>query len=171
MKKLGWVLPLLLLSSMSNAAQEVKNLNTYIGGGAGITKDHILSQYYNETVTSGKLFAGMAYNTYSGIEASYAYLGSFANDQVTEDALAFNLVAFVPLAENIRMIVKGGIYYYKLDVSSTVTDDNDITYGIGLKYNLDYHSALRGEWERYKNLGGSDVDMLSLSYSYRFGRH
>lgn len=171
MEKFEWILLLLLLSSVSTAAEGTKNLNTYIGAGAGVSKDHILSQYYNETVTSGKLFAGLAYNTYSGLEASYTYLGSFANNQVKEDALALNVAAFVPLAENIRMIVKGGIYYYKLDVSSTVTYDSDITYGIGLKYNLDDRSALRGEWERYKNLGGSDVDMLSLSYSYRFGRH
>ncbi len=171
MKKLGWLLPLLLLSSMPTSAEGIKNLNTYIGAGAGITKDHTLSKLYNETVTSGKLFAGVAYNAYSGIEASYVSLGSFANNQVKENALAFDVVAFVPLTDSIRLIVKGGVYYYKLDVSSVVTRDNDVTYGFGLKYNFNYRSALRSEWERYRNLGGSDVDMFSISYSYRFGRH
>ena len=169
MKKLGWVLTLILSISVATAAEKVRNLNTYIGAGAGVSKDEILDQFYNETVASGKLFAGLAYNTYSGIEASYAYLGSFANNNVKQEALALNLAAFAPLTESFRLIAKAGIYYYRLDVSGTKTNDSDLTYGLGLKYNFDFCNAIRAEWERYKNLGGSDVDMYSVSYSYRFG--
>ena len=173
-------LPVVLASLLSTAsvAGEMKNLNTYIGAGAGISKDEILDRYYNETIAAGKLFAGITYNTYSGLEASYAYLGNFANSQIQQQALALNLAAFIPLIENLRLIAKGGIYYYQLDVSSSSTgtsinssdNGNNLTFGLGLKYNFDYRNALRAEWERYKDLGGSDVDMYSVSYSYRFGR-
>ncbi len=170
MKKFEWVLLLMLFASTTNAAETVRNLNTYVGAGVGISKDEVLDKFYNETVTSGKLFAGLSYNTYSGIEASYAYLGSFADNQVTEEAVALNLVAFAPVSESISIVAKLGMYYYRLDVSSATSYDSDLTYGLGLKYNFDYRNSIRGELERYKNLGGSDVDMYSISYSYRFGR-
>ncbi len=168
--KPGWILALILFASVANAGERVRNLNTYIGAGVGTSKDEILDQFYNETVASGKIFSGLSYNTFSGLEASYAYLGSFANNQVTQEALALNLVAFAPVSESISIVAKAGIYYYRLDVSGVKTNDNELTYGLGLKYNFDYRNAIRGEWERYKNLGGSDVDMYSVSYSYRFGR-
>jgi len=170
MTKFGWVLALALFASVANAAERVRNLNAYVGGGAGISKDEILDEFYNETVASAKVFGGLTYNSFSGIEASYAYLGSFANNQITQQALALNLVAFIPIFDSFRIIAKGGMYYYNLDVSGTKTNSNELTYGLGLKYNFNYRNAIRGEWERYKNLGGSDVDMYSVSYSYRFGR-
>ncbi len=178
MKTSGWILALILFASMANAAERVRNLNTYIGAGVGTSKDEILDKFYNETVASGKIFGGLAYNTFSGFEVSYAYLGNFANSQIQQHATALNLVAFVPITKNIRLVAKGGIYYYQLDVSTTNTgtsinvseNGNELTYGLGLKYNFDYRNAIRGEWERYSNLGGGDVDMYSLSYSYRFGR-
>ncbi|VAX05365.1 hypothetical protein MNBD_GAMMA25-1203 [hydrothermal vent metagenome] len=169
MKKLGWFIVLVLISSASMAVEKVRNLNTYLGGGVGVSKDVILDKFYNETVVSGKIFAGATYNTFSALEVSYAYLGSFANGNVKEHAVALNLVAFAPLTDAFRLIAKAGMYYYQLDVSGTKTNDNEITYGLGLKYNVDYHHAIRGEWERYKSLGGSDVDMYSVSYSLRFG--
>ncbi len=170
MKKFEWVLLLMLFTLATNAAETVRNLNTYVGAGVGTSKDEILDKFYNETVTSGKLFAGLSYNTYSGIEASYAYLGSFANNQITEEAVALSLVAFAPVSESISIVARAGMYYYRLKGTSTTSYDNNLTYGLGLKYNFDYRNAIRGEWERYKNLGGSDVDMYSISYSYRFGR-
>jgi len=170
MKKSGWILALMLFTSVSIAAERVRNLNTYIGAGVGTSKDEILDKFYNETVASGKIFAGLAYNTFSGFEASYAFLGSFANNQIKQEAVALNLVGFVPLTESFSLVAKAGIYYYRLDVSGTTTNDNELTYGLGLKYNFNYRNAVRGEWERYNNLGGSDVDMFSVSYSYRFGR-
>lgn len=170
MKKVEWFLLLMLFASVTNAAETVRNLNTYVGAGVGTSKDEILDKFYNETVASGKLFAGLSYNTYSGIEASYAYLGSFANNQITEEAVALNLVAFAPVSESISIVAKAGMYYYRLNASSATSYDSEVTYGLGLKYNLDYRNAIRGEWELYKNLGGSDVDMYSISYSYRFGR-
>ncbi len=170
MKKFEWVLLLMFFTLTTNAAEKVRNLNTYVGAGVGVSKDEILDKFYNETVTAGKLFAGLSYNTYSGIEASYAYLGSFANNQITEEAVALNLVAFAPVSESISIVAKAGMYYYRLKGASATSYDSNLTYGLGLKYNFNYRNAIRGEWESYKNLGGSDVNMYSISYSYRFGR-
>ncbi len=166
MMKFGWVLALILFASVANAAERVRNLNTYIGAGVGASKDEIL----DESAAAGKLFAGLTYNTFSGLEASYAHLGSIANNQVTADATALNLVVFAPLTESLRLLAKAGIYYYQLDSYGVKSNDNELTYGLGLKYNFDYRNAIRGEWERYSHLGGGDVDMYSVSYSYRFGR-
>lgn len=165
MKKNGWIFLLMVLSFVANAGGQVRNLNTYIGAGVGASTD----AFYNETVASGKAFAGVAYNTYSALEASYAYLGSYSNGQVSENAVALSVVGFAPLMDSLSLVIRAGYYYYQLSTSSTTLNGSDITYGLGLKYNFDYRNAVRAEWERYSNLVNSDIDMFTVSYSYRFG--
>lgn len=55
----------------------------------------------------------------------------------------------------------------------------DLTYGLGLKYNLTEQTGLRLEWEQFKNVGNAsttgssgtgqaDVDLISLGIQYTF---
>lgn len=50
----------------------------------------------------------------------------------------------------------------------------DLTYGVGLKYNLTEQTGLRLEWEQFKDVGNAsttgqaDVDLISLGIQYTF---
>ena len=50
----------------------------------------------------------------------------------------------------------------------------DITFGIGLEYAVSNNVAARGEWQRYRGIGGGpigqtgDLDIYSIGAIYRF---
>ena len=52
--------------------------------------------------------------------------------------------------------------------------NTDLTFGLGVQYDVSRELGVRGEWQRYKNVGGdntggkSDVDVLSIGAIYRF---
>ena len=59
-------------------------------------------------------------------------------------------------------------------------DNNDVTFGAGLAYQFTANFGLRGEWQRYRNVGGGDValgagegqksnvDVFSIGALWRF---
>ncbi|TMH82921.1 MAG: hypothetical protein E6H47_13545 [Betaproteobacteria bacterium] len=52
--------------------------------------------------------------------------------------------------------------------------NTDLTFGLGVQYDVSRELGVRGEWQRYKNIGGdnvggkSDVDVLSIGGIWRF---
>ena len=52
--------------------------------------------------------------------------------------------------------------------------NTDLTFGFGLRYDLNKSVGVRAEWQRYGDVGGgdiggeSDVDVISLGVIFRF---
>lgn len=84
-----------------------------------------------------------------------------------------NRVIFVALSGNVRIIslVKTAFIINACICCTERSNDSDLTYGLGLKYNFTHRSVLCMEWVRYKNPGGSDADMASIGFSYHFARY
>ena len=57
-------------------------------------------------------------------------------------------------------------------MSKTVSDnDEDLTYGIGVTFNVREEVSIRAEWEFYDiadAAGDIDVDLLSVGFEYKF---
>src|SRR6266850_1357465 len=66
-----------------------------------------------------------------------------------------------------------GGYNCKLEGPTGDETTNDVTYGAGVRYDFTKHIGVRGEWQRYQNMGGNnvvktDVDVVSIGVVYRF---
>jgi OOP family OmpA-OmpF porin len=154
----------------------------------------------DERDTGWKLFAGYQFNRYAAIEAGYVDLGkaSFtgtlaipippfpagtaATLSQKSKAYTVSAVGSLPLgSSDFALIGRVGVAYAKATadvalggaVASVSDETTELTYGLGLRYDITRNIAVRAEWERFRvggsNLGGkNDVDLFTLNGFYRF---
>lgn len=144
-----------------------------------------------------KLFVGKQLNQYFSVEAGYFDLGKFSFDAATSGngvlrgetgfrGVNLDLIGQLPLSERVSLLGRAGMQYAKTSTYfagnrlAAVTNPNSSErklngkLGLGLEYKLSEALALRAEVERYR-LGDAvgnrgDVDLVSLSLAYKFGR-
>ena len=155
----------------------------------------------DEEDTGWKLFAGYQFNKYIGLEGGYYDLGkaSFAGTLATaippfpagtaasvnlkSKAYALSAVGTLPLGRSaFSLTARLGIAYSEADAdvrlgagatASSSDDATELTYGLGVRYDVTRSFSVRGEWERFRiggsNIGDkSDVDLFTLNAYYRF---
>lgn len=176
-------------------SQQAPDRGWYLGGSIGEAE---MKDWCNG-VTVGcdkkdstwRLFGGYQINRHFGVELGYADLGEVSISgpavSASAEATAWDLVgvASIPFGR-FAAYGKLGAYRGEVDASTTVAafgfsrvgsaseTNNDITYGLGLKYDFTRNFSVRGEWQRYSNVGASqvggerDVDVFNLGLMYRF---
>lgn len=131
-----------------------------------------------------KVFGGFQFNRNFAAELAYTDLGetkaSDAVDSATVRPKAWEVVAvgMYPFPEGFTLYGKLGMYRGETKVNSTFgfseTDsNNDVTFGIGGRYDFNRNLAVRVEWQRYTDVGGddigtSDIDLVSVGVIWRF---
>jgi OOP family OmpA-OmpF porin len=125
---------------------------------------------------SWSLFGGYQANRWLGAEFGYRDLGRQTIGGTTADASAWELVGVgrLPLVDRFSAYGKLGGYLGRAHGGGINENNTDLTYGLGLEYGMTRNVAVRGEWQKYTNLGGggfgakNDLDILGLSVLYRF---
>jgi OOP family OmpA-OmpF porin len=137
--------------------------------------------------TAWRLFGGYQLNTNLALELGYTDLGEVSatgpggSASAEATALEFSALGMFPIAEGFSLYGKAGVYRGEVDsrasiagLSGSASEDNtDFTLGAGVQFDMTRNIALRGEWQRYMDMGGeetgeSDVDLLSVNVLYRF---
>jgi opacity protein-like surface antigen len=145
----------------------------------------------DDTSAALKLFGGYQLDETFAIEAGYVHLGTFkanaggASDEAKAQALEASIVATWPVAPRLGLF--GRIGTYRANVRETTSfigtssnNNTDLTFGLGVRYDISPKLALRGEWQRYLDMGGrnvalgtgagdlSSVDVLGVGVLWRF---
>jgi len=189
------LLPLALLgmSSVAHAAG-------YIGLGLGEATVDIetadfgpgVSTSVDDSDTSFKLFGGYSFNPNFALEGGYVDFGEGGArytdgiDSITEEyeanALYVAAIGIIPMNQ-FHVYGKAGIARWDLDasVNSTVglsgsasETGTDLMYGIGVGFDVTPRITLRGEVERYSNVGDenvtgeSDIDVIGITAAMKF---
>ena len=143
----------------------------YLGLGMGWGNDVVLDQ----TSTAFKFFGGYNVNRYFGFELGYVDLGDNYSDyygnSFTQDGFSYELVGYLPVSPTIDLFAKAGIYnwtvsnnyYYYASQSGA-----DADYGLGISAQLNRQLSVRGEYTKYTNIAGGDVNMASVSATFHF---
>ncbi len=137
--------------------------------------------------TAWKILGGYQLNRNLGIEVGYTDLGEVSasgpGGTASVEAKALELVGVgsLPLGERFSVYGKAGVYRGETDATASTAlltgsfseTNNDLTFGVGARYDLTRNIALRAEWQRYADVGGgdigeSDVDVLSVGALFRF---
>jgi OOP family OmpA-OmpF porin len=151
----------------------------------------------DSTDTAWKVFGGYQFNKYFGVEGGYNRLGRFSANSVVaggsgsgtwEANRTWTLAGTgtLPITDQLSLTGKAGAAYSKAELDYSATgaggtfgisqsaSHTEPVVGLGLKYDLDRHLALRGEWEHFKDVGDtattgqSDINVWSASLQYRF---
>jgi OOP family OmpA-OmpF porin len=145
----------------------------------------------NNNDTAWRVFGGYQFKPSFAIELGFHTLGSVAAEgkgpaTVTQTAEVRAVdVVYVgswAMSNRLALITKLGFYFGKLQVAATPAgtsrgwesrSTNDITYGLGVGYQLTDHADFRLEWQHFGHFGtGSspelDIHLFSLGAVYRF---
>jgi len=152
--------------------------------------------------TGLRLFVGYQVNPNFSIEGSYIDLGEFSASAslsipgIGTDTLAgtvkatgldFGLIGFAPVTDQFSFLGRIGIFLWDVDTTLKLTNfvgssasinesasGNSLSYGFGMKYDIDKSVSVRGEFQRFTDVGDknktgqSDVDLLSVNLIFKF---
>lgn len=131
--------------------------------------------------TAYRLGAGYQFNQNFGLEANYV---DFGNSNIagvvnfSSDALQLSATGTLPLGDAFAVIGKLGVARTSVDASVlglTASDDStDLTYGIGVRYNINKTMAIRAQYEDFGKVGNnattgeSKLTLLSIGMTFGF---
>jgi OOP family OmpA-OmpF porin len=175
MKKMKWCYRSLLVlagtacSLPAVAQSDVPDANRgfYAGATIGMNSDDN---------TTWRVLGGYDVNRYFGVELGYHDTGdaNFGGIGVATSLRELVAVGRLPLDQRFGFYGKAGLYRGKSEGQGLSETNTDLTLGAGVEYNLSGQVALRGEWQRYSDMGGGpfgaseDVDVYSIGVLYRF---
>ncbi|MGH8697474.1 MAG: porin family protein [Burkholderiales bacterium] len=187
----GWYIGVTLGASNANITHEVVPVT-------GATSSVFLTDSRDPGY---KVFAGYRFNRYFGVEGGYAWLGEFqATTQVTAPTagvlnadirvigLYIDAVPMLPVGDRFAVFAKVGVLLSETRTTRSTfgtvtpapglnanasTDRPNLSYGLGVQYDLDKTVTLRFVWERYikvgdLNTGEFNIDLYSGGLLFRF---
>ena len=129
----------------------------------------------DKTDMAWRILGGYQFNRFFAAEIGYSDFGRTTTSVGDTKAKAWEVVglASYPLTNEFSIYGKLGGYNGKLEGPTGDGTSNQFTYGAGARYDFTKHLGVRGEWQRYNNMGGdsvakTDVDVLSVGIIYRF---
>ena len=169
----------------------------YVGASLGQADYRKTCDFYDGTCdskdTGYRLFGGYYFSPGLAIEAGYANLADLFVDgtlagtslathfEATAKAGDLSLLPIFAVNERLAVFGRFGVYRSQLEVrglgsafDGTRSEHNTgWTYGAGLRFDFGRAFALRAEWQRYDNVGGSstgedDIDLFSGGLILRF---
>jgi len=172
MKALAAVILALATTAFALPASAQLNMSSvYVGGSLGQAKAKSSCSGCDDKDTTLGLFAGYRVNRYFAAELGFHDLGSYG----PIDASAWELVGVGawPITEQFSVYGKLGGYRGKFEGAGASESNTDLTYGVGLQFDVNKNVGLRGEWQRYPSMGGGafnniDVDVLRVSALWNF---
>jgi len=175
------------LFSLPAEAQKAPETGFYVGGALGKSsfKDGCrLGGSCDDSDTALRIFGGYQINRYVAGELGYVDLGRSKStaggltDDVKATAWELSAVGSVPVVDRFSAFGRLGLYFADVEENTNFTGDsshsnNDLTYGFGVRYDFTRNLAVRGELQRYSNVGGgniakSDIDLLVISVLWLF---
>ena len=184
-------------SSPAALAQAPGDMGWYVGGAlaqAEVELDCTGTTACDDSDSSWKIFAGYQFNRNFAVELGYGDLGQVtastpsigiippANVAIESTVWELVAVGMLPLAERFSLFGKLGLYRADTDIevnfvglgSVTDSDSNtDLTFGIGVRFDVTPRLGVRLEWQRYSGVAAADfdegdVDVMSLGVAWRF---
>lgn len=139
----------------------------------------------DDSANGFRVFAGRQVARHVAIEVGYVDLGSVGGRlgpltlSLAASGLDASALFGVPLGERASLYTRLGVYHLSGKLSSNVgfsesDSSTDLTFGLGLRFELGPKAALRLEWQRYAGVGDAatigtaNVDFVGAGALFRF---
>jgi OOP family OmpA-OmpF porin len=159
-----WLVAMLGAAAMTVSAgalaQQPRMSGFYLGGDVGSF------DIGSEDDTAFKFLAGYQINRTFAVEGAYSMLFDKQGVEITAWELVG--VASFPLANKFSAFGKLGFAMWDADAGIFGSDDGtDLTFGLGVQYDLTPKFGIRGQWQRY-DVSDEDGDLFSVGVIYKF---
>jgi len=121
---------------------------------------------------SFKILGGYQFSKHFAVEGAYIDFGK-TNDAGTEfKATAWEAVAVgtLPIGDRFGLYGKAGFFWGEAEGGGFSDDSVELTYGVGVVFNLARNLGLRAEYQVYTDVGNgaSDINVMSVGVVFRF---
>jgi OmpA-OmpF porin, OOP family len=118
----------------------------------------------NEDDIGFKIFGGYQFTRNIAAELGYGML--FDKNDVEVTALELVAVGMFPIANQFSVIGKLGLANVEADTPGGSEDKTEITWGIGVQFDVSRNLGVRALWQRYET--EESVDWLTIGALWRF---
>ncbi len=175
-------LMLLSCAAAMSFSASIAAADGYVGASIGSAGVDDPQGGVDDSDTGFKLFGGYRFNENWAVEGFYADFGApesttFGIPASTEiTGIGAQIVGAFPVSDQIELFVNLGFISWEEDFSvlgivAGSDDGEDLTYGIGVTFNVSEQVSIRGGWEFYDiadAFGDIDVDLLSVGVEFSF---
>lgn len=111
-----------------------------------------------------RILGGYNFNRNLAAEVGYAQL----LDKNGVEATAMELVAIgsFPLASQFSAFGKVGFANVEVEAGGVSDDKTELTFGLGVQYDVSRNLGLRAQWQRYDT--DEEVDVMSIGFVWKF---
>src|SRR5262245_42995693 len=175
------------LFSLPAVAQKAPETGFYAGGALGRSSFGSgcrLGGSCDDSDNAFKIFGGYQFNKYVAGEFGLVDLGKSKSeaggltDEFKARAWELTAVGSLPIIERFSVFGRFGLYFADSKENTNFTgnsthSNNDLTYGVGVRYDFTRNLAVRGELQRYSDVGGgpvltTDIDVVSIGVLWMF---
>jgi OmpA-OmpF porin, OOP family len=147
------------LPTFASAQARGADTGFYVGGDVGQ-----LDLDGADKDTGFRILGGYQINRNFSAELGYSML--YDKDDVDVSAWELVGVGKLPLNNNFSLIGKLGFAMWEVEAFGEKADGTDLTYAVGVQYDVSRNLGIRAQWQRYDVEG--DADLLSVGLVYRF---
>ena len=126
----------------------------------------------NDEDTSFKILGGYQINKNFAVEGAYIDFGKTSVSGIEFKANAWEAVAvgILPIGDRFGIYGKAGFFWGEAKGGGEKDDSVELTYGVGVQFDLARNLGIRGEYQRYTDVGNgaSDIDVMSVGVVFRF---
>ena len=147
-----------MTASAGAFAQQTTGSGFYVGADVGN------ADFGSDDDTAFKLYAGFKFHPNVAVEGGWAQL--YDKGGVEATSLEVVAVGYFPLAQQFSLIGKLGLANVDVDTPVGGDDKTELTYGIGVQYDVTPKIGARVQWQRYDT--DQEIDLLSVGVVVRF---
>lgn len=111
-----------------------------------------------------KIFGGYQFTRNLAAEIGYGMF--FDKNDVEVTALEFVAVGLFPLANQFSLLGKLGLANVEVDSPGGSRDKTELTYALGVQFDMSRNLSLRALWQRYET--DDELDWLAIGAQWRF---
>ena len=122
----------------------------------------------NDEDTAFRILGGYQVNQMFAAELAYTDFGKVQG--VKGNAIELVGVGSWPIANQFSVYGKLGLSRGEFKAGGVSEDSIEVTYGVGVRYDMSQQIGLRAEWQNYPDVGdgASDVSVLSVGVVFKF---
>ena len=154
--------------SLGMAQMKSADSGWYIGGHVGMAD----VDRTGDDDMSFKILGGYQINRNFAAEVGYIDFGKTSSGGTDVKANAWEAVAvgILPVMDKLGVYGKAGFFWGETKAGGTSSDSVELTYGVGVQYDFTPNLGVRGEWQKYTDVGDgtTDIDVMSVGVVYRF---
>jgi OOP family OmpA-OmpF porin len=156
-----WLVALLSVAAMTFSAGAMAQ---GMMSGAYVGLDVGQADFGDEDDTAFKIFGGYQFHRNIAAEVGYSMLLDKGPVEVT--ALEVVAVGMFPLANQFSILGKLGLANVEVETPVGSDDKTELTYGLGVQYDVTRNLGARLQWQRYDT--DEAVDLLSIGVLWKF---